>query len=107
MTPPDALPFAGIIEGRPYPPTGLTTARWRAEVPARDVNFADVFLTQNGVRVGPLFGVTDRDSDAHPHVVLWQGRLYLEDGHHRVVRTAMTGSRQAMSMRVFMVEGTL
>lgn len=101
MTPPDALPFAGIIDHRPYPPTGLTTKRWAGEVPPRDVNFADVFLTQPGVRVGPLFGVTDRVSDSYPHVVYWRGFLYLEDGHHRVVRAAMSRTRQAMTMRVY------
>lgn len=96
-----AFPFAGIINPRPYPPTGLTTARWAAEVPTELVAFTDLWLTQPHVDVLALFGHTSRISDGYPHVVEWQGIRLVEDGHCRVVRAALTTPVTAMTMRVF------
>jgi hypothetical protein len=101
-------PFRGITDQRPYPPTGLTTARWIAEVPAFPVRFENIVLTQTGVRIAPLFGITDPHSagDTTPHIVAWQGQFYLEDGHHRVVRAALTAPWRSIPMRVFHSPGT-
>jgi hypothetical protein len=101
---PANLPFMGILTERPYPPTGLTTARWIENVFSQPVYLRDLWLTQNGVRIGPLFGLTDihASADIYPHVVSWRGELYLEDGHHRVVREALAGVR-VMAMRVFTI----
>lgn len=104
MIPAGLLPFADILDERPYPPTGLTTARWRAEVEPRLVDLRDLTLTQKGVRIGPLFGITDRESDLFPHAVAYRDRLYLEDGHHRVVRAALRTTIRQMWMRVHTVE---
>lgn len=95
------FPFAGVVNPRPYPPTGLTTARWAAEVPVETVRFADLWLTQAGVNVPALFGLTDRVSDVYPHVVRWQTMRLLEDGHHRVVRAALRHGLTEAPMRVF------
>jgi hypothetical protein len=95
------FPFAGVVTPRPYPPTGLTTARWAAEVPTALVAFADLWLTQDHANIPALFGHTDRVSDTYPHVVEWAGIRFLEDGHHRVVRTALTSPLTAMTMRVY------
>lgn len=89
------FPFAGIVTTRPYPPTGLTTARWATEVPAETVRLADLWLTQRGVHIAALFGHTDRVSDRYPHVVAWRDRLFLEDGHTRAVRAARCAPRCA------------
>jgi hypothetical protein len=89
-----------VVAPRPYPPTGLTTARWAAEVPTALVPFADLWLTQEYANILALFGHTDRVSDAHPHVVRWHGICLLEDGHNRVVRAALTSPLTAMTMRV-------
>lgn len=97
------LPFRGIAPGRPYPPTGLTTARWAAEVPPVEVAFADLWLTQEHVSVAALWGHTDRVSDAFPHAVSWRDALFLEDGHHRIVRLALSGVDSTL-MRVFPVD---
>jgi hypothetical protein len=94
-------PFAGVMTARPYPPTGLTTARWSAEVPTELVVFADLWLTQEHVNSRALWGHTIRVSDTYPHVVQWRGVRLLEDGHNRVVRAALTSSVTAMTMRVF------
>jgi hypothetical protein len=52
-------PFAALIPDRPWPPTGLTTARWIAEVPVLDVRLDELHLTQQHVNVAALFGHTD------------------------------------------------
>jgi hypothetical protein len=100
------FPFRDIVTDRPYPPTGLTTARWAAEVKPVVVRLETLILTQDGVRIGPLFGVLDRESDAFPHAVDHHGQLYLEDGHHRVVRAALRDRIRTMWMRVFTAEHT-
>lgn len=99
------MPFRGIDTTRPYPPTGLSTARWVQEVDVEPVLFSTLVLTQTGVRIAPLFaGPADlnRRHDELPHVVDFNGTRYLEDGHHRVVRAAVAGST-GMLMRVFRV----
>jgi hypothetical protein len=96
-------PFAGIVTPRPYPPTGLTTARWAAEVQPVEVAFADLWLTQDHLRAPALFGIVDRESDVYPHVVQWRGQRFLEDGHNRVVRAALTGDTTSLPMRVYIV----
>lgn len=96
-----AFPFRGVVCNRPYPPTGLTTARWAAEVPVAEVDLSRVWLTQGGVNIAALFGHTIRESDEHPHVVVWRGELYLEDGHHRAVRAALRSTVTHMTARVF------
>lgn len=100
------FPFKDIVTERPYPPTGLNSARWVTEVPVLWVFFRQLILTQSGVRIAPLFGLSDPDRvhDAYPHVVAWDGQFYLENGHHRVVRRAITTKYLGMDMRVFRAE---
>lgn len=99
------FPFRGIDTRRPYPPTGLTTKRWVDEVVPRLVFFDELFLTQEHLRVAGIFGVTNAESanDPVPHAVLWRDVLYLEDGHHRIMRDALSGKRAAY-IRVYEVE---
>lgn len=96
------FPFRGIRGDRPYPVTGLTTARWVTEVDLDVVHLHQLWLTQDSVRVAALFGLTDptRFSDAYPHVVAYDGELYLEDGHHRVLRAYFLDAAPAQAMRV-------
>jgi hypothetical protein len=76
---------------RPYPPTGLTSASWR-EVPIRYVYFVELTTTQDGVYLRALLAIADPASgDPYPHVVAYQGILYLEDGHTRVARDILRG----------------
>lgn len=95
------LPFRGFAPHRPYPATGLTTARWAAEVDVQPVPVRRLWLTQRGVQVAALFGVLDRDSDIYPHVVAHDGELYLEDGHHRVVREVLMYGHTVIQARVY------
>jgi hypothetical protein len=104
--------FAGVISrdnGEPWGTPGMTTAKWRA-VPVVGVRIAELIATQPGV----LFSSLRADApdpvggDPFPHVIAWRGELYLEDGHHRVVRAALRGETtvQARRLAVNDEEGT-
>lgn len=96
------FPFSGVVERRPYPPTGLTTERWRREVPIELVELRHLTLTQRHLYVDALLGYEGvPDGDAYPHVVSFDGKLYLEDGHTRVVREVLIRRTNALFMRVF------
>ncbi len=83
-----------IAEGRPYPPTGLTTARWR-EIRPEWISWCDVTTTQRHVSIEAMLGMLDGtgSTDDRPHAVEHEGRLYLEDGHNRMVRDLLEGRR--------------
>ena len=58
----------------------------------------------SGQTTGVLFHALIDDcepvgGDPVPHVIDFDGRLYLEDGHHRVVRAALAG-RSTIEARV-------
>lgn len=96
--------FAGFVEPRPYPITGLTTQLWIDTVPVLKVDFSDLWLTQDYVKIDMLFLTDDINhswsGDQFPHVVLWDGRMFLEDGHNRITRAALRGYRSGRC-RVF------
>lgn len=89
--------FKAVISrdnGTPWGETGMTTARWKAEVVPELVRIADLTATQPGVLFHAL--ATDWSEppvggDPLPHVIAHRGALYLEDGHHRVTRAALRG----------------
>jgi len=95
------FPFKGIVLERPYPTTGLSTKLWMETVPVRGVPLGNLYLTQNGILIEALFRTSGSYSgDEYPHVVLWAGSYYLEDGHHRVVAAALS-RQQSVYARVF------
>jgi hypothetical protein len=91
---------------RPYPPTGMTTERWR-EIDPEWVDLDHLTSTQDGVLLEPLLmdpGLHKSHSgDCYPHVVSWQGHQYLEDGHTRVARYIIN-RHSVMRMRVLVME---
>ncbi|MBI4900901.1 MAG: type II toxin-antitoxin system VapB family antitoxin [Actinobacteria bacterium] len=97
------MPFAGVIsrdQGCPWGTTGLSTATW-ADVPVVPVTVATLTATQPGVLIAALIEAgVPVGGDEYPHVVIWQGRAYLEDGHHRVMRALIAGQR-SIDARVF------
>lgn len=81
--------FKGVQEGRPYPALGLTPREW-AQIPPRQFRLdqlttvttvlaLDKLLSEDSTFYGDLFA----------HVVHYHGELYLEDGLHRAVRSAL------------------
>ena len=96
--------FAGFVEPRPYPITGLNIQLWMDTVPVERVEFKDLWLTQKYVRIDMLFLAEDVNhsytGDPFPNVVKWDGRLFLEDGHNRIIRAALRGHRSVRA-RVF------
>ncbi len=94
--------FAAVGDGRPYPEHGLTLRDWQA-VPPGLVRLSELTTTR---RVLDLATLLDDDAtlrtDLFAHVVAWQSGLYLEDGLHRAVRTALTG-RHLLHARIHVI----
>ncbi|MFM9376589.1 type II toxin-antitoxin system VapB family antitoxin [Gordonia sp. VNK21] len=81
--------FKGVTEGKPYADHGLAARDW-AKIPPRQFRLdqlttvttvlaLDKLLSEDSTFYGDLFA----------HVVRFQGELYLEDGLHRAVRSAL------------------
>lgn len=81
--------FKRVGDGRPYPDHGTAPAQW-ALVPPRQVRLSELVTTKRTLDLETLL---DADStfygDLFAHVVDWRGDLYLEDGLHRALRTAL------------------
>lgn len=85
-----------VINERPYPPTGINTEIWKTLSPEA-IKLKDLVLTQDGLSATAL--MSDGKSwcgDLIPHVVRYKGVNYLEDGHHRVVRSWIRGHEQIL-----------
>ncbi len=95
----DKVIFKGVGEGRPYPDHGCGPAQW-AELPPRQIRLDTLVTTK---RMLDLEQLLDEQStfygDLFAHVVKYEGVLYLEDGLHRALRTALHG-RPVLHARV-------
>ncbi len=91
--------FRDVRDGRPYPDHGFTTRDW-SRLPPRQVRMDELITTK---RVLHLDTLLDEDStvygDLFPQVVRWRGELFLEDGLHRALRSALQ-QRFVMHVRV-------
>lgn len=91
--------FKGVGDGRPYPPHGCAPGDWSA-LPPRQIRLSELVTTK---RTLDLEALLDEQStffgDLFAHVVQWEGVLYLEDGLHRALRTALHG-RPVLHARV-------
>ena len=98
--------FKAVGEGRPYPDHGLTTPKQWATVPPRKVRLDELVTTKRDLNLDNLLS---EDStfygDLFAHVVQWKGVLYLEDGLHRAVRTALQ-QRNLLHARVLVLDET-
>ncbi|HIZ99274.1 MAG TPA: type II toxin-antitoxin system VapB family antitoxin [Candidatus Janibacter merdipullorum] len=92
--------FQSVGDARPYPDHGRSTPRDWADVPPRAVRLEQLTTTKSSLNLHDLLA---EDStfygDLFPHVVQWQGRMYLEDGLHRALRAALQ-QRQTLHARV-------
>lgn len=97
--------FARVGDSRPYPDHGFDTPRQWAAVPPRQVRLDELVTTKRTLDLGSLLS---EDStfygDLFAHVVQWRGVLYLEDGLHRALRTALQ-QRNVLHARVLVVPG--
>ena len=98
--------FKSVGDARPYPDHGHVSTRDWASIPPRQVRLADLVTTKSTLDLAALLS---EDStfygDLFPHVVRYQGALYLEDGLHRAVRTALH-HRSIMHARVLDLDAT-
>lgn len=98
--------FKAVREGRPYPEHGLSNRDW-AKVPPRQVRLDELVTTTKVLQLDRLLS---EDStffgDLFPHVVRWDGQLYLEDGLHRAVRAALQ-QRNVLHVRVLELDSLL
>jgi Arc/MetJ family transcription regulator len=95
--------FKAVHDGRPYPDHGLSVRQW-GQIPPRPVRLDHLVTTK---RVLALDRLLAEDStfyeDLFPHVVEYQGLLYLEDGLHRALRAALQ-QRTSMHVRVLLLD---
>lgn len=74
---------------RPWEPMGICTADWLRIKPSR-VLVDSIIPTQSQLSLPAL---VQREpsycGDEYPHCVLWDGGLYLNDGHHRWIRAVI------------------
>ncbi len=93
------LIFKAVRNGRPYPDHGLSTRDW-AGIPPRQVRLDTLITTKKELALDALLA---EDStfygDLFPHAVQWRGDLYLEDGLHRALRSALQ-QRTVIHVRV-------
>lgn len=90
--------FKNIISrdnGCPWGTSGQTSATW-LNVPVVKVPISELVATQPGVLLHALSETppTPVGGDKYPHVILWEGTYYLEDGHHRIVRRLLKGKKK-------------
>ncbi|UQE73791.1 type II toxin-antitoxin system VapB family antitoxin [Gordonia sp. PP30] len=81
--------FKGVQEGRPYPELTLPAREW-AQIPPRQFRLDQLITVTTVLALDKLLS---EDStfygDLFAHVVQYRGELYLEDGLHRAVRSAL------------------
>jgi Arc/MetJ family transcription regulator len=91
--------FKGVLEGAPYTSPAMTSKDW-AQIPPRQVRIADLITVKAELRLDVLLA---EDStffgDVFGHVIEWHGELYLDDGLHRAVQSALY-QRQMMHVRI-------
>ena len=96
--------FKRVGEGRPYPDHGLTTPAQWATIPPRQVRLDELVTTKAQL---DLRTVLSEDStfygDLFAHVVQWRGEMYLEDGLHPALRSALQ-QRPLLHARVLVLD---
>jgi Arc/MetJ family transcription regulator len=93
------LIFKAVRNGRPYPDHGLSTRDW-AGIPPRQVRLDTLVTTKRELALDALLADDSTFyGDLFPHAVQWRGDLYLEDGLHRALRSALQ-QRNVIHVRV-------
>ena len=96
--------FKRVGDSRPYPEHGRSQKDW-ADVAPRPLRLDQLVTTKGTLHLGTLLA---QDStffgDLFPHVVVWRGEYYLEDGLHRALRAALQ-QRSVIHARVVFLDG--
>ncbi|MDJ0354869.1 MAG: type II toxin-antitoxin system VapB family antitoxin [Actinomycetota bacterium] len=96
--------FKAVGDGRPYPEHDYVSPKDWAAVAPRQVRLDELVTTKTTLDLEALLA---EDStffgDLFPHVVQWRNTLYLEDGLHRAVRTALH-QRTILHARVLVID---
>lgn len=76
----------------------MTTARWM-EIPPSQVALRDLFWCQESVGIERMIeaskeGYVSSCGDVYPHVVIFAGKSYLSDGHHRALVRLLRGETE-------------
>lgn len=81
--------FKGVRDGKPYPDHQLSIRDW-AKIPPRQLRLDQLITVTTVLALDKLLS---EDStfygDLFAHAVRWNGDIYLEDGLHRAVRSAL------------------
>ncbi|PYE15479.1 Arc/MetJ family transcription regulator [Williamsia limnetica] len=81
--------FKGVRDGKPYPDHQLSIRDW-AKIPPRQLRLDQLITVTTVLALDKLLS---EDStfygDLFAHAVRWNGDMYLEDGLHRAVRSAL------------------
>ncbi|HLV58468.1 MAG TPA: type II toxin-antitoxin system VapB family antitoxin [Natronosporangium sp.] len=95
--------FKAVLAERPYPDHGLSPREW-AEIPPRQVRLDQLTTTKRELALDRLLADDSTFyGDLFPHVVEWEGTLYLEDGLHRALRAALQ-QRTQIHARVLVLD---
>ena len=95
--------FKAVLAERPYPHHGLSPREW-AEIPPRQVRLDQLTTTKRELALDRLLADDSTFyGDLFPHVVEWEGTLYLEDGLHRALRAALQ-QRTQIHARVLVLD---
>lgn len=91
--------FKRVGDSKPYPEHGYTLKQW-ATIDPTQVRLDELVTTKRHLDLDALMA---EDStfygDLFAHVVSYQGELYLEDGLHRALRSALQ-HRQTLHARI-------
>ena len=95
--------FRAVGDRRPYPDHGYVSTRQWSQVAPRQVRLDQLVTTKRMLDLETLLA---EDStfygDLFAHVVEWREVLYLEDGLHRALRTALQ-QRHVIHARVLVL----
>ncbi|MDR0488770.1 MAG: type II toxin-antitoxin system VapB family antitoxin [Propionibacteriaceae bacterium] len=96
--------FKEVGDTRPYPGHNMTMKDW-VKIEPQELRLDHLVTTKRMLDLSTLLA---EDStlygDLFPHVISWNGNLYLEDGLQRTLRAALQG-RQTIHARVLEMAG--
>jgi len=83
------FPFAGIVDRKELPDGPESWMNCSIEL----IRFNELYLTQDCLVIAQLFQTSKRNptDDDYVHVVMWTYKLFLYNGHHRVIKATLKG----------------